>query len=94
MKRSAALFICMLLAQSCLGQASVLVPAAKGSPETFVSTLIQHEQRASKADEEAQAGLHGAEAIYTPGLLALIRKDRHSTPAGYAGKLDWDPICD
>jgi Protein of unknown function (DUF3828) len=88
-KLSAAFFICMLFAKSCLGQIS----DSAQTPELFVRTLIQHAQRASRADEEAQAGLRRAGAIYTSGLIALMRKDRNSTPRGDVGNLDFDPIC-
>jgi hypothetical protein len=35
-----------------------------------------------------------ADAVFTPSLLALIRRDRANTPAGDAPTLDGDPICD
>jgi Protein of unknown function (DUF3828) len=87
--KNAAFFICTLFILPCLGQTSAPFP----TPESFVRTLIQHEQRASRADEEAQAGLRGAGAIYTSGLITLMRRDRNSTPRGDVGKLDFDPIC-
>jgi hypothetical protein len=35
-----------------------------------------------------------ADAVFTPSLLALIRRDQANTPAGDAPTLDGDPICD
>jgi hypothetical protein len=35
-----------------------------------------------------------AERTFTPSLLALIRRDRATTPSGDVGILDGDPICD
>lgn len=35
-----------------------------------------------------------AESTFAPHLLALIRRDRASTPAGEVGILDGDPVCD
>jgi hypothetical protein len=34
-----------------------------------------------------------AQTTFAPHLLALIRKDQRTTPAGYVGLLDSDPIC-
>lgn len=38
----------------------------------------------------------GAQAsrVFSPELLALIRRDAARTPPGYVGALDGDPICD
>jgi hypothetical protein len=34
-----------------------------------------------------------APSVFSPSLVQLIRRDQKSTPHGYVGKLDWDPIC-
>lgn len=93
MKLRAAFVVFIALVVSCSAQTFSPPSASNESAESFVRTIIQHEARGSKADEEAQAGERGAKAIYTPKLLALIRRDRNSTPRGYVGKLDWDPLC-
>jgi hypothetical protein len=31
--------------------------------------------------------------LFSPGLLQLILRDERSTPKGYEGKLDYDPVC-
>jgi hypothetical protein len=63
------------------------------SAEGFVRDLYHREAHETKADEEAFAGHRGADSIYSPSLLALIRRDVRTTPSGYVGKLDYDPIC-
>lgn len=35
-----------------------------------------------------------ASRVFSPGLLALIRRDKALTPRGDVGALDGDPICD
>ena len=62
------------------------------SPEPFVRDLYQREKHPTKADEAAFSGHRGAEAIYSPALLALIRKDINDAK-GEEGKLGIDPIC-
>jgi len=75
-----------------LQAAAVAVPT-NGSAEAFVRQLYQREAHETRADEEAFSGHQGSEAIYSPSLLALIRRDLRNTPKGYVGKLDYDPIC-
>jgi Protein of unknown function (DUF3828) len=67
--------------------------STSSSAEAFVRNLYQREAHETNADEQAFAGYGGAEAIYSPSLLALIRQDIRRTPKGDIGKLDYDPIC-
>jgi hypothetical protein len=67
-------------------------PTSAGA-EAFVRGLYQRETNESKANDGAFAGHAGADAIYSPSLLALIRRDIARTPKGDVGKLDYDPIC-
>jgi hypothetical protein len=75
-----------------LFQATVARPA-DATAESFVRDLYRREAHTTKADREAFAGHRGAEAIYSPSLLALIRRDARATPKGDVGKLDFDPVC-
>jgi len=68
-------------------------PAAPQSPEAFVRALYDRERHPTRADIQAFSGHRGAESIYSPSLLALIRRDIRMTPKGDVGKLDFDPIC-
>lgn len=63
------------------------------SAEAFVRHLYEREAHATRADEEAFGGHRGAETIYSPSLLALIRQDRRNSSKGDVGRLDYDPIC-
>ena len=83
--------ILILITLISIAQAAATPPAP--SPEQFVRNLYQREQHATKADEEAFTGHLGAEAIYSPSLLELIRKDIRNTPAGDIPRLEGDPIC-
>jgi hypothetical protein len=62
------------------------------SAEAFVRHLYQREARETRADEDAFAGYKGAESIYSPSLLSLIRRDIRNAK-GEVGLLDYDPIC-
>jgi hypothetical protein len=66
---------------------------ANPSAEAFVRDLYQREAHLTRPDEEAFAGHKGGEAIYSPSLLSLMRRDKRNTPKGDVGKLDYDPIC-
>jgi Protein of unknown function (DUF3828) len=69
-------------------------PPAAQSPEAFIQSLYVRERHPTRADGDAFAGQKGGEQIYSPSLLAIMRKSLHDTPKGDIPKLEGDPICD
>ena len=60
--------------------------------ETFVRQLYsQYEHPVSRFGPSIM-GKHAA-SVFSPRLLALIRKEEKATPSGDVGKLDFDPVC-
>ena len=75
---------------------TLILPAVQGRAQTakqadvFVRNLYGQYGRVSNFYVLGkQAG-----SYFSPGLLALIRKEEKATPPGDSGKLDWDPVCD
>lgn len=61
------------------------LPAARA----FVAHLYRAYARGEPDYLDREAG-----RVFAPRLLALIRRDRATTPAGEVGVLDGDPVCD
>lgn len=83
---------------SCAAFLALLLPAIQGraqttkQADTFVRQLYgQYEHPISRFGPSIM-GKHAA-SVFSPGLLALIRKEEKATPSGDVGKLDFDPVC-
>jgi hypothetical protein len=74
-------------------QPAAQTPAPQ-TPEAFIQSLYVRERHPTRADGDAFAGQKGGEQIYSPSLLAIMRKSLRDTPKGDIPKLDGDPICD
>ena len=80
----------------CAGLLACILPAAEAQTakqaDTFVRQLYgQYEHPISRFGPSIM-GKHAA-SVFSPGLLALIRKEEKATPSGDVGKLDFDPVC-
>jgi hypothetical protein len=82
-----------LLGRAVLLAALLAAPPAQAAPP---ETPRAFTQRLYQAYGHGEPDVLGARApvIFAPRLLALIRHDQASTPAGDVGTLDWDPVCD
>jgi hypothetical protein len=83
---------------SCAALLTPILSAVPGQAQTaqqadvFVRNLYGHYERLSDNDNFYVLGKQ-ASSFFSPGLLALIRKEEKATPPGDSGKLDWDPVC-
>jgi len=80
----------------CAGFLACILPGAQAQTakqaDTFVRQLYgQYEHPVSRFGPSIM-GKHAA-SVFSPGLLALIRKEEKATPSGDVGKLDFDPVC-
>jgi len=78
----------------CAVSAALMAPVcvqAEGDSSARAFTLHLYEAYQSSTPEYLG---RDARLTFAPRLLALIRRDRATTPSGYVGILDWDPICD
>ena len=74
----------------------VALLAPLGAEARQTETARAFTERLYQAYRHGEPDVLGARAatIFAPRLLALIRRDQASTPAGEVGVLDWDPVCD
>jgi hypothetical protein len=81
---------------SCAGFLACILPAAQAQTaqqaDTFVRQLYGQYEHPSTPDGPNIFGKRAA-SVFSPGLLAIIRKEEKATPSGDVGKLDFDPVC-
>jgi hypothetical protein len=83
---------------SCAAFLAIILPAVSGSAQTaeqanaFVRQLYSQYEHPSSLHGPDILGKQAA-SVFSPGLLALIRKEENATPPGDSGKLDFDPVC-
>ena len=81
---------------SCAGFLACILPAAQAQTaqqaDTFVRHLYGQYEHPSTPDGPNIFGKRAA-SVFSPGLLAIIRRSERATPKGDVGKLDFDPVC-
>ena len=81
---------------SCAGFLACILPAAQAQTaqqaDTFVRQLYGQYEHPSTPDGPNIFGKRAA-SVFSPGLLAIIRRSERATPKGDVGKLDFDPVC-
>ncbi len=81
---------------SCAGFLACILPAAQAQTaqqaDTFVRHLYGQYEHPSTPNGPNIFGKRAA-SVFSPGLLAIIRRSERATPKGDVGKLDFDPVC-
>jgi len=81
---------------SCAGFLACILPAAQAQTaqqaDTFLRQLYGQYEHPSAPDGPNIFGKRAA-SVFSPGLLAIIRRSERATPKGDVGKLDFDPVC-
>ena len=82
----------LLLLTTLTAQITPLAARAQSldAAHTFTTALYRAYENNGEPDYTGRR----ARTTFAPHLLTLIRQDDATTPPGYVGALDWDPICD
>jgi len=63
--------------------------------DTFIRHIYTHYEQWGTETGPSQDGLGLSDTdIYSPSLLALIKRDQRLAGPGYVGNLDFDPVCE